>query len=195
MTAVAELRVLVVCTANVSRSPLTAALLAHRLADAGIRSAAVSSAGLTTTRLPVDPAAVEVGLELGVDLAEHTPRRVTSALISASGAALVIGHTREHVRDLVMLDPSAWDRTFTLKELSRRVRSTRDEIRVAPGRWRDAVGAARSRHDLLGIDASDDIADPYGRSIAAHRRVAADIDEQLAVLVDDLFRPVYAAVS
>jgi protein-tyrosine phosphatase len=181
-----ELRVLVVCTANVSRSPLTAALLARRLADAGVR-ASVASAGVTATRLAVDSVAVEVGRELGVDVSAHIPRRVTRELMANEGADVILGHTREHVRELVMLDRAAWDRTFTLKELSRRVSAERFAIRTAPSRWREVLGASRSPHDLLGDDARDDITDPYGRSLAVHRRVADDIDGELAILVDELF--------
>ena len=36
------------------------------------------------------------------------------------GADLVLVMTREHVRDVVVLDRDAWSRTFTLKELVRR---------------------------------------------------------------------------
>ena len=160
-----ELRVLVVCTANVSRSPLGAAFLSKRLADAGV-VASVRSAGVMRTGLPVDELSVIVGRARGVDIAEHRPRRLTTAILAQEGADLVITMTRAHVREVVALDPSAWERTFTLKELARLVRRERSRRgRRRRRSWVARFGAGRTVQDLLGADERDDIGDPYGGSL------------------------------
>jgi len=182
-----ELRVLVVCTANVSRSPLGAAFLSKRLADAGV-VASVRSAGVMRTRLPVDELSVLVGRARGVDITEHSPRRLTTAILAEEGADLVITMTRAHVREVVALDSSAWERTFTLKELARLVRTERLAEVGDAGSWVARFGVGRTVQDLLGADESDDIGDPYGGSLVVHRDVATEIDELLAEVVDGFLR-------
>ena len=182
-----ELRVLVVCTANVSRSPLGAAFLSKRLADAGV-VASVRSAGVMRTGLPVDELSVIVGRARGVDVAEHRPRRLTAAILAEEGTDLVITMTRAHVREVVALDPSAWGRTFTLKELARLVRRERFAEVGDTGSWVARFGAGRTVQDLLGADERDDIGDPYGGSLAVHRDIATEIDELLEVVVDGFLR-------
>jgi protein-tyrosine phosphatase len=182
-----ELRVLVVCTANVSRSPLGAAFLSKRLADAGV-VASVRSAGVMRSGLPVDELSVIVGRARGVDVAEHRPRRLTTAVLGEEGADLVITMTRAHVREVVALEPSAWERTFTLKELARLVRRERFAEVGDAGRWVARFGAGRTVQDLLGADERDDIGDPYGGSLAVHRDIATEIDELLEEVVDGFLR-------
>jgi protein-tyrosine phosphatase len=179
------LRVLVVCSANVSRSPLAAALLGRRLAAAGT-PAIVRSAGIMRTRLAVDPLAVVTGRELEVDIGAHSPRRVAADNIVVDGADLVIGLAREHLREIVSIEPRAWERTFTLKELARGVVRHQSALSVEPRRWKEHLGGSRSVYDLLGDDERDDIPDPYGRSLAAHRNVATEMDRLLGVVVEGL---------
>ena len=182
-----ELRVLVVCTANVSRSPLGAAFLSKRLTDAGV-VASVRSAGVMRTGLPVDELSVIVGRARGVDVAEHRQRRLTAAILAGEGTDLVITMTRAHVREVVALDPSAWERTFTLKELARLVRRERFTEVGDAGSWITRFGAGRTVQDLLGADERDDIGDPYGGSLAVHRTIATQIDELLEEVVDGFLR-------
>ncbi len=182
-----ELRVLVVCTANVSRSPLGAAVLAKRLVDAGV-VASVRSAGVIRTRLPVDELSVIAGCDHGVDIAAHRPRRLTATVLAEDGADLVIAMTRAHVREVVALDPSAWERTFTLKELARLVRRERVAEGGEPASWVARFGAGRTVYDLLGEDERDDVTDPYGGSLAVHRAVATEIDVLLQEIVDGFLR-------
>jgi len=182
-----ELRVLVVCTANVSRSPLGAAFLSKRLADAGV-VASVRSAGVMRSGLPVDELSVIVGRARGVDVAAHRPRRLTTAILAQEGTDLVITMTRAHVREVVALDPSAWGRTFTLKELARLVRRERFAEVGDAGSWVARFGAGRTVQDLLGADERDDIGDPYGGSLAVHRDIATEIDELLEEVVNGFLR-------
>lgn len=69
--------VLFVCTRNAVRSPMAAALVNH-IAPAG--EVRVASAGLELSE--VDPFAVEVMTEIGIDLSQHKPMSLLDALLS-----------------------------------------------------------------------------------------------------------------
>ena len=62
--------VLFVCTMNAVRSPMAAALLRHLLAPA------CWSNRRGWSRASLDPLAVEVMAEIGIDLSGHQPRRL-----------------------------------------------------------------------------------------------------------------------
>lgn len=181
MSADGPLRFLVVCTANISRSPLAAALLDRHLRAAGV-AAVVGSAGTLGTHLSVDEHSVTAGRELGVDLSDHRARALTAELVADEGRSLVITMERAHAREVALLDNDVWRRTFTLKELVRTARATRGD-EADPHRWCAQLAERRSLQDLLGDDPSDDIADTYGTSLAVHRRTAAEFDELVARLV------------
>ena len=109
-------------------------------------------------------------------------------MLAEDGADLVIAMTRAHVREIVALDPSAWERTFTLKELARLVRRERLAEVGEPGSWVARFGAGRTVYDLLGDDERDDVADPYGGSLADTVMSPTEIDEQLEEVVDGFLR-------
>lgn len=169
-------RILVVCTANVCRSPMTAALLAD--ACLGHDTAPqIASAGLTEVNLDVDPVAVGLMAERGVDLSGHLPHRVTPAdLVDVD---LVIAMTREHVRILVADFGTPLARTFTLKELARRIDAR------SGGSLAD-VHQGRTTADLLGRSDDDDIADPYRRPIEDYAACLTEIERSLDVVVAGL---------
>ena len=81
------LRILVVCTANICRSPLAAAVLATKLPRG---SAHVSSAGLRALHgNAADPVVVELALERGYgDLSVHRSQPVLSMVLSQSDLVL-----------------------------------------------------------------------------------------------------------
>jgi protein-tyrosine phosphatase len=168
-------RILVVCTANVCRSPMAAALLGHRLAEAGV-SARVTSAGTHDVALPVDPNAVAVCRDLGVELAHHQPRRFSRDILTEDGRDLIITMTRQHLREVVTTDRSAWHRTFTLRELVRRasIDPPGDDLGLEDA-WA-VLTSGRRPSDLMGADPVDDIEDPYGGPLDAVRRCGAELD-------------------
>lgn len=170
---------LVVCTANVCRSPMGASLLRRSLAGAGL-DIAVSSAGVRAGQhaLPVDALAVEAMAQRGLDISGHQPTQVTQALVA--GADMVLTMTRQDLREVVVASPEAFRRTFTWKQVIRRSA----EASCEPGweSWLAALNQGRSARDLLAHEPADDIPDPYGRPLADHLACA----DELATLADQL---------
>ena len=178
-----ERHVLVVCTANVCRSPVAELVLARHFAAAG-HTVAVASAGVSGGRIHVHKDTVEAARLGGIDLTGHVSRRLTADMIATEGADLVICMTREHVAQAVGLDPSAWPRSFTLKGLVRR--ASAPAMLGFSGDWTEwlaAAGAGRKPRDLLGVDTTDDVPDPYGRPLNAHLLMTAVVNDLCARLV------------
>ena len=96
-----QIRVLFVCTANVCRSPMAAALLRARLTGRG-PTVAAASAGTDAFPMAGDKRAQRVMSELGVAMAHETARSITPELLRHDGRDLVITMTHEHVRAVVL---------------------------------------------------------------------------------------------
>jgi protein-tyrosine phosphatase len=174
------IEVLLICTGNQCRSPMAAGLLRHRLAAAG-SSATVRSAGLLGDGVPATGHAVAVLARRGVDISDHRSRRLTrEAIVDAD---LVIGMARHHVREAILLDPSALSRTFTLRDLVRRASAAPPRRRDEPmATWLRRLDPARRHADLVGEAGADDIADPIGQPRDAYEACATEIE----ILVDAL---------
>lgn len=174
-----SLRVLIVCTANVCRSPMAEGLLRHHCEQLGV-DVTITSAGTHMPRLPVDPLSVVAVGELGVDIAGHRPRQLTRAVIDADGADLVLTMTREQLRHAATSAQGAFRRTFTLREFSRWAAQRPPEPGETLAAWLDGVATTRHARDLMGDDPADDVADPYGRSLEEHRVCAEQIAQAVA---------------
>lgn len=156
------MQVLVVCTANVARSPLAEAMLASELgADVGVGSAG------TRARVgsAAAPESVQLGEARGLDLSEHRSRPVDQDLVG--GADLVLTMS-ERQRDAVApLAPRMAGRVFTLREFDRLCRAV--DASADPGGavsdrlrwWRDRAHLARPMAPRARD--SEDVADPIGR--------------------------------
>jgi protein-tyrosine phosphatase len=167
--------VLVLCTANVCRSPMAAALLARRLATLGV-TVPVSSAGMLDDGRPALPEVVQVMDAYGLDVSAHRSRAARPADLAAAG--LVLGMARENIRHAVVTAPEAWPRAFTVKELIRRAGHTGAR---APGEplpaWLSRVHAGRERASLLGDAGDDDVPDPAGGPPPGYAQAAALLDQ------------------
>lgn len=156
------------------------ALLRRRLLDVG-ELPRVSSAGVRGDGLVVASGTVAALRSRGLDVSAHRSRQTTAQMLAE--ADLIVAMAREHVREALVLQPSAWPRTFTLKEL---VRRGEDVGPRTPGQsfeeWLEKVHIGRNRVDLLGDSGDDDVADPIGTSDAVFERTAVEI----AALVDRL---------
>ncbi|WP_432488089.1 arsenate reductase/protein-tyrosine-phosphatase family protein [Kineococcus sp. SYSU DK018] len=194
----AAFTVLVVCTANVHRSPMAAALLRHRLDERfGTRAARVRVGSAGTRALTghgVDPTTARVLAEVtGTAPAGTAARQLDEHLVHEADAVLVM--TREHRAAVVDLLPAAQRRTFTLPELARIAAAL---PRCGPGRadadpaagWRALLAAAPAlRGPTAPADpAADDVADVHLRPEAEHRSTA----QRLAAAVEDVLDAVAA---
>jgi protein-tyrosine phosphatase len=174
--------ILVVCTANQCRSPFTAALLRAHLAprDAALT---VESVGLGASGFPATSATIDAARAFGLDLTQHRSRELDAA--AAADADLVIGMERTHVREVVVLDPRAWARAFTLKELVRRGAAIgprqRDESLAD---WLQRASDGRRPADMLGDSREDDVADPTTDPLADYDAMAREVEELVRQLVD-----------
>ena len=153
--------------------------LAHVGGDAGPESVSVRSAGLLQGGYASPPEVVTTMAEMGIDLSRHSSTQVSVDLVASSD--VVVGMARRHAREVVLLDPDAWGRTFTLKELVRRGewaggRGPGEDLEA----WLGRLHYGRVRTDLVGRSADDDISDPLGRPLDAYRRTA----RQIGALVD-----------
>jgi protein-tyrosine phosphatase len=134
----------------------------------------VASAGLLEAGRPVSPEVVTTLLPFGIDLTGHRSASLTAAALE--GADLILGMERRHGREAILLVPSAWPRTFTLKDLVRRGEKLGPRPLHQPLQtWLAEVGEGRERTDLIGRSPEDDVADPLGGDLAAYRAAAAEI--------------------
>jgi protein-tyrosine phosphatase len=160
-------------------------MLRHRLDERGV-AAEISSAGFVTEDRPASPPAVDLLAGRGMDLQAHRSQRVT--VDHLGDPDLVLCMERMHVREIAVLDRDAFGRTFTLPDLARRAQAHGPRREGEGVRdWLRRVGAGRRPADVLGVAPEDEVADPYGRSVAAYRRTVETLDELLDVVVSHLF--------
>ncbi len=166
--------VLFVCTGNLCRSPSAALLLGQHLAQAGIRDVSVHSAGTLCAEVDPPEALVQEGRAFGLDLGVHVPLQVDQDGIEA--ADLVVGMTREHVREIVLPDFARFARTFTLCEIVRRGQGVGPrKTGEALSDWLERLGEGRRTVDLVGDSPDDDIADPMGGLPADYHRMFTEV--------------------
>lgn len=174
-------RLLLVCTANRCRSPLAEAI-GRSVADAGLLE--ISSAGLLDEGAAVPATGVEVAARLGLDLGSHRSRRVQPEYLAA--ADLILTMTREQVRELVVLDPDAWSRTFLLAEFAGWLNEHERPAGVPLGPWIREQASRRPRTELLRPPGDAEIPDPLGRPPRVWRSVARRLTTEMDAVVSRL---------
>lgn len=131
-------RVLVVCTANVCRSPLAEALLAAALPGTDLASAGVRA---------MDGAAMcAVSASLLPGAPEHVARQLTTALVAE--ADLVLTMEREQRSAAVRLAPGSQSKVFTLREATALLHGLADRGAPAP---EDVAALAKAMHGTRGL--------------------------------------------
>ena len=162
------LRVLVVCTANICRSPAAEAYLHSHAAERDL-DVDVSSAGFLYDGEPASETMAKVMVERGFDLSEHRSRIVDCAMVEA--ADLVVTMERRHGRELASkCGPTG---VFTLRGAIRALSSVGLDV-VDPLDRLHAAEAGRLAGDLLG-SGEDEVPDPFGKSMRVNRRAADDL--------------------
>jgi protein-tyrosine phosphatase len=176
-----DFAVLVVCTANICRSPVAEAHLRSQLGpDADV---VVGSAGLRARAgEPVWPAMAEAA---GIPLAGFTARQVGPDLLRR--ADLVLTMTRAQRAAAVDLAPATVRRTFTLREFADLALLASWEPGLleaaSPGRRLAGLTAAAPRfrgRRVAGVH--DDIEDPYSRDRAAYEQADVEVRQAVAVV-------------
>jgi protein-tyrosine-phosphatase len=167
---------------------MASALFAAQMEDS-IDPVTVSSAGIHTGgRMPstAPEPLLTVMDSYGIDLRGHHSRALNADMLQ--GADLIIGMSRRHVQEAVLLDPPSWPTSFMLKELIRR-----GEL-VGPRRpgqsitsWIDRVHGDRTRASLARRSTADEVADPYGGTLDDYRSTAAELAVLTAGLINLLW--------
>jgi len=174
--------IVVLCTANVCRSPMAAALLAQQLCDFGV-AARVRSAGMLRDGDPPHPEVISVMAEYGIEIAAHRSR--VACATDLVRADLVLAMARDHLRYAVVTEPGVWPRTFTLRELIRRGERIGPRPPSEPlSDWLSRAHEGRGRAALLGDLAEDDVPDPAGKPLRAYADVARLLDRSVARLAE-----------
>jgi protein-tyrosine phosphatase len=178
--------VLVVCSANQCRSPMGAALLRRELQRRDPEVVVASAGVLARDGSPATAGTVKAARDFGVDLHGHRSVAATRDVIAATD--LVLGMERMHVREVVVLDPRAFARSFTLKELVRRgeERGSR-QPGESQAQWIAAVHQGRRPTALLGSAPDDDVADPTNNLSVDHEAMADEVDDLMFRLVNLLW--------
>lgn len=171
------MEILTVCTGNICRSPLTAVILATRLADLGVRVHSAGTRGLDAAAMT--PEAIDLALEYGVadvDADAHRSRFLTESLLTSPD--LILTMTRDHRREVAELAPARLRSTFTLREFARLAEALADDQIAAaavgddaPARLRAAATAVAGMRGLV-HPGDDDVIDPYRREWEVYRQSA-----------------------
>lgn len=155
-------RIVVVCTANMIRSPFIAGLLSSRLRGAAGRRIRVESAG-TAARpgAEVAPETRELATTYGFDLSGHRTRRLGDDVLQTGDTVLCA--ERAHRRVVLDLRPDLISSVFTVREFARLVAEA--PVPGAASDWHELVRTAtRSRLTARAArDEDDDVVDPVGR--------------------------------
>ena len=148
-------------------------ILRSRAAAAGL-DLDVSSAGILPGGSPATDNAIAVCADRDIDISGHVSRRLEASMIE--DADLVLAMTREHLREAVVAVPSAFAKTFTLRELVRAINDNHDATL-------DQLNAGRALDRYLRAEVNDDDADPVRKPRAAYEDTALQLDGLLARLV------------
>jgi protein-tyrosine-phosphatase len=111
------LRILIVCSGNICRSPMAAALARRRLEEAGFSGFCVESGGtLDLEGQPAHPHAQRAVRVRGLSLEEHRARTLTATQLDQATHILVMAP--EHIREVLFRRPQFQDRIVKLWEFT-----------------------------------------------------------------------------
>lgn len=111
-------QILVVCTANICRSPVVAGLLQQHLDGAGLDTTILVRSAGTYARpgKPVWEPICALMAERRIDLQRHRSQPISSEMVQA--ADLIVVMEESHRQSVFYLDPRALRKAFLLSELA-----------------------------------------------------------------------------
>jgi protein-tyrosine phosphatase len=176
--------VLVVCTANICRSPMGEAFLRRALSESGSQLS-VTSAGFLEDGRRVDPLSAQAAARFGVDIHGHRSARMS--LEQLETAKVVLCMTTEHRRRVAGIRTSLYAKTFTLQEFVNRSLDLAPEVRSKDlAGWIPLLHGERTGRELLSDDERICVADPYGEGSSAHVATAQrlfDLSQEIAAIL------------
>ncbi len=174
---------MVVCTANICRSPMAEGLLRAGAGAVGV-DAQIASGGSLVGGQPPEPHGVAVMAQRGIDISAHRSHQVQPTDISA--ADLILAMAREHVVNVVGQVADAFAKTFTIKEFVARAGPAGPKPVATPfSEWLAEVGQGRQHAELLRRAPEGDVDDPLGMTKRVWERTASEL-EQLSWATLDL---------
>ncbi len=177
-----SMNILAVCSGNICRSPMAAALLRVGAGAVGL-DVRVASAGRFRPDIPADPHAVAAMADRGLDITGHRSHTLTDTDISA--AHLILGMATEHVVDIAGRMPAAFSYTFMLREFVDRAVAVGPMPReMALSDYLISMSVDRSHAGLLRGAGAADIADPLGQGRRAFDRTASELEQLCWATVD-----------
>lgn len=193
-------RILLVCSANLCRSPMTEYLLSAALSQRwGVAQAGwvIESVGVNAQPdLPIHPRAAAALLSRGIDASAFRSRRMSEKAVDS--ADLVLTASRDHRAAVVTKCPDAVHRTFTLRGFAHLTSGLPELQEASPTSRRHAVtaghalveAARRQRSRVQPLDpAQEDLIDPIGRRASAFRKRAGEIEQATAAILTPLTSP------
>ena len=176
-------RILLVCTANICRSPLAERLLAAELTGRDVEFKVTSAGTHGYEGQPMDSlAARELSRLASSNSADFRSRPLTDRLTQESD--LILTATRAHRAFVLERVPQALRRTFTLLEFAELVTVVRHRLPEVTELHELVRGVAAARGEATLDDY--DIADPYRQSAECHRTVAAVVSAAVGTVAHGL---------
>ena len=171
-------RILVVCTANLVRSPFAAAIL-DRATEGQWKIDSAGLAAVEGEKVPL-PVLQDVRRYV-VELSKHRSRRLTMDDVRRS--TVILGMTEAHRDALQTMLPSATPRTFTVPEFVRLAEATPRLSEFDGDLQRFVEAVHQQRPKVEAGPQPEDVADPLGESAARTRECIdylADLVHRLA---------------
>lgn len=169
--------IVMVCSANVCRSPVAEQHLRHLLIDRMLTGVTVRSAGVDgMTDQRIDSVMAKLLARDGVSSEDFRARRLEAQ--DVTGATLILTAERSHKSRIVRQSPQALGRTFTMLEFVALTSS--DDFHGPRGgsseRLSALTGWAAARRPYVSLRATElDIRDPHGQSIRRYRHAYAQL--------------------
>jgi len=187
-------RILFVCTGNTCRSPLAEGLMRKLAREAGL-DVEVRSAGVhAMDGSAISQHSATILRERGAE-GTHASSALKNEHIG--WADLILTMTSGHKSSVLQRFPQAVEKTYALKEFAGGTADVLNAIEeretfVAELQLKKALSQEITREDFAKLERLDrkvpdfDIADPFGGSLEAYRRAAAEIEAGLRAVIERL---------